>query len=169
MPRRSTPREETVSPKRSACLTILLVSLAACSAGSPAQDSALKDMATAQDSSAQSDLTNALIAAKIIYSSNGSYARADSSATGLVTAEPALCYVAADSPSKSVAPTCDSGRGDASVSVSASDGIWSAARMSVSGTCFWIKDDPPGGTKFGSGAPCTGVAAAGASSSVFPS
>jgi hypothetical protein len=37
-------------------------------------DQTVKDIAAAQDKSAQSDLTNALIAAKIVYSASASYA-----------------------------------------------------------------------------------------------
>jgi hypothetical protein len=158
-----------MSAKRSALVAVLLVSLAACSAGSTSQDQAVKDIAAAQDKSAQSDLTNALIAAKIVYSASASYAQADSSSTGLVTAEPMLCYVGASTPSVAASPTCESGQGDASLSIASSTNAWSAARMSVSGRCFWIKDDTTVGTTFGSGTPCTGIAAAGASSSAFPS
>jgi hypothetical protein len=162
-------REEIhVSLKRAVCVVVLLGSLAACSAGSTSSDQTVKDIAAAQDKSAQSDLTNALIAAKIVYSASASYAQADSSPTGLVTAEAMLCYVGANTPSMAAAPICQSGQGDASLSIAASTNAWSAARMSVSGRCFWIRDDTTGGTKFGSGTPCTGVAAAGASSSAFP-
>ena len=37
--------------------------------------------------------------------------------------------------------------------------IWSAAALSASGTCFWIKDDVSSGTPYGTGATCTGTAA----------
>jgi hypothetical protein len=157
-----------VSLNRSACVVLLLVSLSACSGGSSPSDQAVRDIAAAQDKSAQSDLTNALIAAKIAYSGNASYAQANSSTTGLVMDAPMLCFVGASTPSVAAAPTCQSGQGDASVSVYALPNSWSAARMSVSGRCFWIKDDTTTGTTFGSGTPCTGVAAAGASASTFP-
>src|SRR4029079_14109644 len=48
----------------------------------------------AQNKAAQSDLRNALVAAKTMYTDNSSYASATQLATGLVTVEPALCYVA---------------------------------------------------------------------------
>lgn len=153
---------------RTAWVAVLLVSLSACSAGSTAQSDDIKAIAAAQDQSAQSDLANTLIAAKIVYSGGASYAQANSSATGLVTADPTLCYVGASTPSVTTAPKCQSGQGDASISVAAWDNVWAAARMSASGKCFWIKDDATGGTKFGSGSPCTGVAAAGATLSAFP-
>jgi hypothetical protein len=157
-----------MNASRSVLAAVLLVFLAACSAGSTAQSEDLKAIAAAQDQSAQSDLANTLIAAKIIYSANASYAQADSSATGLVTADPTLCYVGGSTPSVATAPKCESGQGDASISIAASDNAWSAARMSASGKCFWIRDDSSSGTKFGSGTPCTAVAAAGAASTEFP-
>ncbi len=55
----------------------------------------------AQNRAAQSDLRNALVAAKTMYTDNSSYVGADSSATGLVTVEPSLCYVAAGTTSVS--------------------------------------------------------------------
>ena len=157
-----------MTPKRSVCFSVILTVLAACSAGSSAQSADLKAIAAAQDQSAQADLANTLIAAKILYSGDGSYAQADSSATGLVTSDPALCYVGASTASVDASPTCASGQGDATISVAASANLWSAARMSASGKCFWIRDDPSTGTKFGSGSPCTGAAAAAAASSAFP-
>src|SRR4029077_8440934 len=49
----------------------------------------------AQNRAAQSDLRNALVAAKTMYTDNSSYALANEvAATGLVTVEPSLCYVA---------------------------------------------------------------------------
>ena len=82
---------------------------------------------------------------------------------------PMLCFVGASTPSVATAPTCQSGQGDASgEALRALPNSWSAARMSMSGRCFWIKDDATTGTTFGSGTPCTGVAAAGASASAFP-
>src|SRR3954467_5890184 len=48
----------------------------------------------AQNRAAQSSLRNALVAAKTMYTDTSSYAAADSSATGLITVEPSLTYVA---------------------------------------------------------------------------
>ena len=120
----------------------------------------------AQDRAAQSDLRNALVAAKVMYTDSGSYAKAD--AGGLGTIEPKLCYVGAATASVAHGAKCVSGDASASVSVQASGQSWSAARFSASGTCFWIHDDTSVGTTYGSGLPCTGAAAVGASSSEFP-
>ena len=124
----------------------------------------------AQNRAAQSDLRNALVAAKTMYTDNSSYAAADSSATGLVTVEPSLCYAAAATAS-TVGGACVTGAGGANISVSAAAAAWAAARMSASGTCYWITDTSAGGTKYGStatAAQCTGTAALGASATQFP-
>ena len=113
----------------------------------------------AQNRAAQSDLRNALVAAKTIYTDNSSYALADSAATGLVTVEPSLCYVATGTASVASGATCVSGAGAASISVSAAATIWAAARMSASGTCYSIKDTAASGTTYGSAGTCTGTGA----------
>jgi type IV pilus assembly protein PilA len=101
----------------------------------------------AQNRAAQSDLRNALVAAKTLYTDNNNYSSADES--GLATVEPSLTYIAAGSPSTTATP---------SVSVSASANVWAAARMSASGTCYFIKDVASGpGTRYGTGTPCTGT------------
>jgi hypothetical protein len=129
----------------------------------PVQGSVLSgEQAIAADRAAQSDLRNALVTAKTIQVDESSYASADSSANGLVSVEPSLCYVGSDSASVASGAVCESGAGDPSVSVFASDDSWAAARMSASGTCFWIADGPSG-VKYGTGSFCTGTAAAGAS------
>ena len=112
----------------------------------------------AQNRAAQSDLRNALVAAKTMYTDASSYLAADSSATGLITVEPSLTYVAAGTASTVAAP---------SVSVSAAATTWAAARMSASGTCYWIKDVSTGATTYGTGT-CTGTAALGAALTAFP-
>src|SRR5437868_4761244 len=48
----------------------------------------------AQNRAAQSDLRNALVAAKTMYTDTSSYASADESASGLTTVEPSLTYIA---------------------------------------------------------------------------
>src|ERR1700675_3920051 len=71
----------------------------------------------AQNRAAQSDLRNALVAAKTMYTDNSSYALANEVvATGLVTVEPSLCYVAAATASVASGATCVSGSGAASLS-----------------------------------------------------
>ena len=114
----------------------------------------------AQNRAAQSDLRNALVAAKTMYTDSSTYAAADSTATGLVTVEPSLCYVAAGTASVSSGATCASGAGAASLSVAPSTNVaWAAARMSASGTCYMIKDTSASGTTYGTDATCTGTQA----------
>ena len=83
----------------------------------------------AQNRAAQSDLRNALVAAKTMYTDNSSYAAADATATGLITVEPSLHL---------------HGRRRAPVSSSLLPRIsatqWAAARLSASNTCFYISD-----------------------------
>lgn len=125
----------------------------------------------AQNRAAQSSLRNALVAAKTSYTDSNSYALADSAAaTGLATIEPSLTYVAAG--------TASSGANSISVNpfrvnaaATAPQDAWSAAALSASGTCYWIKDvstTPGAGTFYGSGATCTGTAAQGAALTAFP-
>jgi type IV pilus assembly protein PilA len=122
----------------------------------------------AQNRAAQSDLRNALVAAKTMYTDNSSYTAADSAATtGLVSVEPSLCYVAAGTASVASGASCVSGSGAASLSVSAASTQWAAARMSASGTCYWIRDQAASGTTYGTGT-CTGTAALAAALTVFP-
>ena len=109
----------------------------------------------AQDRAAQSSLRNAVTAAKTIYTDTSSYSGA--TAAALPAVEPSLTY------SDNVAST-----GAKNVSVLASDTVWSAAALSKSGKCFWIKEDTNAGTKFGTGATCTGTAAAAAAADEFP-
>ena len=91
--------------------------------------------ARAQDRAAQSDLRNALVAAKTMYTDNSTYATA--TYTGLTSVEPSLKYAVPGT--ALVAPISD-------VSVSAAANIWAAARLSASGTCFGITDIATGGT-----------------------
>jgi len=117
----------------------------------------------AQNRAAQSDLRNALVAAKTMYTDTSSYASADSSASGLTTVEPSLTYIATGSASTVATP---------SVSVSAAATTWAAARMSASGTCYYIKDVASGpGTRYGASATdaCTGTQAlTDATATAFP-
>ncbi len=100
----------------------------------------------AQNRAAQSDLRNALVAAKTMYTDNSSYALADSAATGLITVEPSLNYVAVAATGTNVSV--------AAISVTQ----WAAARLSASGTCFYISDSSTAGTKYGQTAPGTACA-----------
>jgi type IV pilus assembly protein PilA len=113
----------------------------------------------AEDRAAQSSLRNALTAAKTAYTDAQSYGAATS--VDLPAIEPSLTYV--------VAGTSSTGFKEVSVSVTNLSGtdqqIWSAAALSKSGKCFWIKDVATGvataGTFYGSvaGPTCTGTAA----------
>lgn len=118
--------------------------------------------ALAADRAAQSDLRNAFVAAKVLWIDESSYASANASPQGLIRMAPNLCYVGPDSASTASGAACESGAGDASVSVFTSDDTWAAARLSESGTCFWLADDATS-VGYGTGTPCTGTAAAGAS------
>jgi type IV pilus assembly protein PilA len=110
----------------------------------------------AQNRAAQSSLRNALVAAKTLYTDVSDYSTATQ--TGLATVEPSLTYNAAGV--ASTGPTV------VSVAVTgATSNTWSAAALSDSGDCFWIMDDASAagtGTKYGTGATCTGTAAAAA-------
>jgi type IV pilus assembly protein PilA len=102
----------------------------------------------AQNRAAQSDLRNALVAAKTMYTDNSSYALAiETAATGLPTVEPSLTYVSSATASTVAAP---------SVSVGSTATTWAATRMSASGTCYGIYDTSAAGTKYATAvATCT--------------
>jgi type IV pilus assembly protein PilA len=95
----------------------------------------------AQNKAAQSDLRNALVAAKTIYTDQSSYATAvpGSATTGLQSVEGSLTYTNA-------ASTAANPR--VSVVTVPTATVWAAARMSASGTCFGIYDSSTGGTKY---------------------
>ena len=117
----------------------------------------------AQNRAAQSSLRNALVAAKTAYTDTSDYSTATT--TNLPTIEPSLTYNAAG--------TASTGPNVVSVAITgATQGVWSAAALSDSGDCYWISDDATGagtGTKYGSGAACTGTAAStGATLPAFP-
>jgi hypothetical protein len=91
-----------------------------------------------------------LTAAKTIYADAQSYATAEGA--GLTAVEPSLTYQAKG--------TASGGQNDISADgTTTNSNMWSAAALSASGTCFWIKDDLSTGTKYGTGTPCTGTAA----------
>ena len=112
----------------------------------------------AQNRAAQSDLSNALVAAKVMYQDKGSYALADETATGLVSVEPSLCYAAAATLS-TLGGACASGAGTANISVSAAGATWGAARISATGACYAIKDTSSAGTTYAQTTPanCSGA------------
>jgi type IV pilus assembly protein PilA len=100
----------------------------------------------AQDRAAQTDLRNTLVAAKTMYTDAATYINADETATGLITEEPSITYIAHDAVSTAAAP---------SVSVLAEVDQWEAARMSASGSCFGIQDTSASGTYVDQGAALT--------------
>jgi type IV pilus assembly protein PilA len=105
----------------------------------------------AQNRAAQSSLRNALTAAKTIYTDAQSYTGATAAAMAAV--EPSLTF--------NVSPSTNQNQ----VAVNGTATVFSAAAMSASGTCYWIKEDVTAGTTYGStttAANCTGAAAAGA-------
>jgi hypothetical protein len=108
----------------------------------------------AGDVQAQANLRSALSAAMTAFMDGGSFESA--SADQLAALEPALTYVDGSQPSTAANV----------VSIEASDQAWGAAALSSSGTCFFIRTV---GTAqaFGSGDPCTGQAAMGATASHF--
>lgn len=90
----------------------------------------------AQNRAAQSDLRNALVAAKTSYTDNNNYSGATT--TGLPAIEGSLRYITTASASTNPSPYSVS---VAVGNVSAGDSqTFGAARMSASGTCYTIKD-----------------------------
>jgi type IV pilus assembly protein PilA len=98
----------------------------------------------AQNKAAQSDLRNALVAAKTLYTDSSAYTGA--TAAGLATVEPSLTYVA----------TAATGTDVSVAVVSASQ--WAAGRLSASTVCFYISDDVAVGTRYGQTAAGTACA-----------
>jgi type IV pilus assembly protein PilA len=97
----------------------------------------------AQNRAAQSDLRNALVAAKTMYTDASTYVGADATAvTGLVSVEPSLNYVAGAAGSVTTQVGV--------VAISATQ--WAAGRWSASNTCFYISDDSSVGTRYGQAA-----------------
>jgi type IV pilus assembly protein PilA len=102
----------------------------------------------ANDRAAQSSLRNALAAAKTIFTDDDSYVGV--STTELEATEPSLTYVgsATDSTDANTVSV------DVYQNVTANDSF-SAAALSASGTCFWINDESPSGTFYGTGTAAT--------------
>ncbi len=109
----------------------------------------------AQNRAAQSDLRNALVAAKTIYTDNSSYLPAFAGvvgppATGLLSVEPSLTYVDG-------APTGTQVGIGTGANLTATS--WAAARLSASGICYYISDSSTAGTKYGQAAAAGACAA----------
>src|SRR5438552_12313287 len=94
----------------------------------------------AQNKASQSNLRNALVTETLSLHDALPISAATELTTGLVTVEPALCYVPAGTASVASGATCTNGNGAASLSVFASAGTWAASRMSASGACYQIRD-----------------------------
>ena len=111
----------------------------------------------AQNRAAQSDLRNALVAAKTMYTDASTYTGADSTAvTGLISVEPSLNYVAVAATGTNVSVAVLTATGSATAGTA-----WGAARLSASGVCFYISDAAAGtavGTKYGQTASGTACA-----------
>jgi hypothetical protein len=108
----------------------------------------------AGDLQAQANLRSALSAATTAFMDGGSFESAGPDQ--LSALEPGLTYVDASQPST----------GANVVSIQATDQAWGAAALSSSGTCFFIRT-VGSAQAFGSGDPCTGQAAMGATASHF--
>ena len=94
----------------------------------------------AANRAAQTDLRYTLTAARAIQVGVGDYTSANELPTGLVTMESSLCYVGGATVSVPLSATCDSGDGDASVSVRGSTSSFGAARTSATNVCFALVD-----------------------------
>ena len=112
----------------------------------------------AQNRAAQSGLRNALTAAKTIYTDSQTYASA--TAVAMKAVEPSLSFVTASSPNQNTVSVA-----------STAPGVFAAAAMSASGTCYLIKDNISTGTTYGStaaAASCTGTFAAAGTNANLP-
>ena len=105
----------------------------------------------AQDKSAQSTLRVAQTTALVVFTDDGDFGDADT--TAMTTAEPSYTWNGATTASAD----------DQVVSVSANGAgtEWGAAAMSDSGTCFYVRVSSSGPTQYGSSASaaCTGAQA----------
>lgn len=99
------------------------------------------------DAAAQKTLEDVVAVARTIRGQTGSYAGVTSFA--LARALPADSYE----------PPTSASTGPSDVSISAAPTIFSAAVLSQTGTCFWIRDFEGTHSAYGAGVPCTGTAA----------
>jgi hypothetical protein len=111
---------------------------------------------SAEDSAAQKTLEDVVAAARTIRGQTGSYAAVTS--FELATLLPANSY----------RPPTEASEGATDVSISVTPTIFSAAVMSETGVCFWIRDFEGTRSTFDSGEPCTGAAAASAVLPAWP-
>jgi hypothetical protein len=109
-----------------------------------AQVTVVQAVDPAKDAQAQSDVRNAIVAAKTAYIDAGSYDGVTPQSVG--TYEPALTF------------TSGASTGPGVVSLAATGQDLGVAVLSESGTCFWYHGSL-GGDGYGTGTPCTGQAA----------
>jgi type IV pilus assembly protein PilA len=100
--------------------------------------------ARAQDRAAESSIRNALSAGRVIFSDNEDYSKATIPA--LASVEGSLNWV--DENTASTDPT--------TISRNNASDVLTLASYSRSGTCFFLRDDPPSDTTYGS---LSGIAA----------
>ena len=93
--------------------------------------------ARAQDKAAQSSVRNALSAGRVIFSDNEDYSMA--TVPALAGVEGSLNWVDENTPSSD--PT--------TVSRNTAAGVLTLASFSRSGTCFFLRDEPPQDTTYG--------------------
>jgi hypothetical protein len=118
------------------------------SAAAGAERTAISQVDGAQDVQAQLALQQASSAARVLQAEAASDHGFDRAGAGsLASYDPSLGATAAAS------------TGPGSVSVAATTTGWAAAAMSTSGTCYWIHLDAAGTMAYGTGTPCTGLAA----------
>ncbi len=100
----------------------------------------------AQDKAAQANVRQGFVTEKVFYTDQISYTE---NTTSLQTIEPTVPFVASDTPSV---------LGNVYVHFHAGSGIVFVSAQSVSGTCFYLRDDPgSGATTYASSSGC-GVA-----------
>jgi type IV pilus assembly protein PilA len=101
-----------------------------------------------QDRGAETDLRNAVLAARILYTDTDAFPAANiEQASGLFAITPNMCYVAGTAATPSAAGgvvACSSGVGAGSISVASTTAQFTAARLSNSQTCFAILDATSG-------------------------
>ncbi|MEX0651552.1 MAG: prepilin-type N-terminal cleavage/methylation domain-containing protein [Actinomycetota bacterium] len=103
----------------------------------------------AQNRAAQSDLRNALVATKTLYTDASTYAGA--TATGMAVVAPELTFSATASTTTNL---------HVSTMTTPTALLWGAARMSASGTCYGLRETSANGTYLISAlGTCTGDAA----------
>jgi hypothetical protein len=107
---------------------------------------AVAQVVRAQDVAAQAALGRAVVVVRTLYAEQGSFEPA-----ALADLDPSIGF------------TPGASTGPASIAYGSDGDAFGVAIRSASGTCWWTKGDSSGTTTYGSGEPCTGQAALGAS------